>query len=756
MKSLFKLSFSLLLIFSLGAGPCAAPSTGVVAAGPEGPVIARIVTRFLEEGHYIQKPVTAETSRELMKLYLKRYDPSRLFFTTADINEFNSRFGVSMAPRLKSGDVGPAYFIFNRFIERLEERVGWVHDFTLSTFTFTSDGSILIDRSKAPWPAGKAQAYELWRKRVEFDMLQEKLDSAKPEDWAREVRKTYDRLLYNYKEFDQGDVLESYLSALAACYDPHSSYMAPSSEENFDIALSLSLVGIGVVLQPEEGYAKVMSIIPGGPAAKSGSFHPNDRIEAVAQGPDGPFVEAVGMRLDHVVKLIRGEIGTVVRLRLIPADALDASARITVTLVREKILLRDQQAKAQIILIPGESGRDLRLGVINLPSFYFNIGPSGGESTTRDVKILLDYLKQEKVSGLILDLRGNGGGSLEEAVNMTGLFIGDGPVVQVRDSRGGIRVLRAAGAERAYDGPMVVLDSRFSASASEIFSAALKDYGRAVLVGEKSTFGKGTVQAMVDLDQYMPSRLRKYKAGGLKLTMQKFYRASGGSTQNRGVAPDISLPSLEDYLDVSEASLPNALGYDQIPPALFKSSDEVLPQKIARLRAASGARVAASPDFKFVREDIALYLERKKEKTISLNYAQRRAEREKDEARKTRRNKERAARKTPPLSITDIALQDISSGKPLVLNSASAMEVAYSSGAFSNVPVSSAAPGASVSGVEVSSPSVDGAGYARAPAGRDFFLEEAARILADLIAPAPGASHRRVSQAAVPASASGR
>ncbi|MDP2866049.1 MAG: S41 family peptidase, partial [Elusimicrobiota bacterium] len=351
---------------------------------------------------------------------------------------------------------------------------------------------------------------------------------------------------------------------LAACYDPHSAYMGAPAEENFDIGLGITLVGIGVTLQTEEGYAKILAIIPGGPAAKSEAFHINDRIEAVAQGEDGPFVEAAGMRLDRLVKLIRGGKGTVVRIKLIPADALDPSARVTVKLVREKILLRDQQAKAQIVLVPGKDGRDRRLGVIKLPSFYTKVGPSGGESTTRDVRVLLDYLKKQEVAGLILDLRDNGGGSLEEAVNMTGLFTGGGPVVRVRDYRREVRTLSAPADGAAYTGPIVVLNSRFSASASEIVSAALQDYGRAVLVGEKSTFGKGTVQTVAELDQYMPPALRQYKAGGLRLTIQKFYRVEGTTTQKIGVAPAIVLPSIYDFMEIGEASLPNCLSADSI------------------------------------------------------------------------------------------------------------------------------------------------------------------------------------------------
>ncbi|HBA61000.1 MAG TPA: tail-specific protease [Elusimicrobia bacterium] len=763
MRSLLNLNISLILFMSLAAAPCSAASTGTavavstapVEAGPAAPATAAIAARILEEGHYDHKAITAATSPELLKFYLRIYDPYRLFFLASDVEEFNSRFGAGLAPRLKSGDVGPAYFIFNRFMARLTERVGWVHELSRSTYTFASDETVLADRREAAWPADEAGARGLWSKRVEFELLQGKLEGAKPEDRARDVRKNYDRLLDNYRELDSVDVLQSYLTALGACYDPHSEYMAAHTEENFDIGLGISLVGIGVTLQSEEGYAKVVSLVPGGPAEKSGVFHPNDRIEAVAQGADGPFLEVPGMRLDRVVKMIRGEKGTVVRLRLIPADALDPAARVTVALVREKILLRDQQARAQILLVPQKNGPDLRLGVIRLPSFYAKVGPSGEESTARDVRILVEHLKKQDVAGLVLDLRGNGGGSLEEAVVMTGLFLDGGPVVQIKDSLGQVRVLSAPPVVPVYTGPLVVLDSRFSASASEIVSAALKDYGRAVLVGEKSTFGKGTVQTVVDLDRFMPPDLRQYKAGGLRLTIQKFYRVSGGSTQNRGVAPDIVLPSLDDYLDFTESSLPNALAYDEIAPARFGRSGGVTPELLARLGAASAKRVAASADFKFVREDIALYLERKKDKAVSLNYDKRLAERKADEARKTARNKERAALGLAPLPVATITLQDIEAGKPLVFASTSAAEVAYSTAApqgasAAALAVSTAAaapapvvPGAAVAGAAVSTAAAEGTGYARAPPVGDFVLEEAARVLADLAATQPAATHGR-------------
>ncbi len=735
MKTLLRYAFILLL---LSSQPCAAATAPLLEPDVSAPVIAQLVARILEEGQYERKPITRNTSPEMLRLYLRMYDPARMFFTAADIAEFNARFQPDMAPRVKEGHVEPGYFVFNRFMKRLSERVDWVHEFARSTYTFTSDAVMLADRSKAPWPADMAAARSVWRKEVELELLQDKLNRMKPAAAGSEVVKSYDRLLENYGELEPGDVLQNYLTALANCYDPHSEYMAATAEENFDITMSLSLVGIGVVLQQDEGSAKIVSIVPGGPAAKSKMLHPNDRIEAVAQGDDGGFVQAAGMKLDNLVRLIRGKKGTVLRLKIAPADALDPSTRVTVPLVREKILLRDQQASAKIVRVPVKKGGPLPVGVIKLPSFYTKMGSSGGESAARDVKTLLDYLKGQGVAGVILDLRDNGGGSLDEAVNIAGLFIGGGPVVQVRDSRGDVSVLRSDEKAADYSGPVVVLDSRFSASASEIVSAVLKDYRRAVLVGEKSTFGKGTVQAVVDLDQYMPYALRGYKAGGLKLTFQKFYRVSGGSTQNRGVRPDIRLPSLEDYVGQTESSLPNALPYDQIAPARYVPDGDLTPAETARLAADSAARVAASPDFRYVRQDIELYLQHKREKTISLNYARRLAERKAEEARMKTRAAERAASKARPLAVASITLEDIAAGRPPVFASTAA--AADFSGEVSSGSVRAEASTSSTSGVQVSTASAGG--YAKAPPESDFMLEEAARVMADMVEPRPAAEGR--------------
>ncbi|MHB2026400.1 MAG: carboxy terminal-processing peptidase [Elusimicrobiota bacterium] len=730
---------------------CAWPArAAALKPAPDAAVISQMVAHMLEQDHYVRKPIDESVSPDLLKLYLDDYDPNRMFFERADIDDFKRQFGKDMAPRVKNGDVEPAYVIFNRFMERLKDRVRLVHEILgpksgaeeppaaaraiaqssatavpVAPFDFNEKESVLLDRRKAPWPEDDARARDIWRKRIKNDVLEEMLDKVKPQDQVKNVLKRYDRLLANYKEFDANDVLQNYLTALANTYDPHSDYMAAPEEDNFDISMSLSLVGIGAVLSSDGEYAKIVSLVPGGPADKSKKIHPNDHIEAVAQGADGPFADAGGMKLDKLVEIIRGKKGTTVRLRLIPADAIDPSARLTVSLVREEIKLKDQEAKAEVISWPVARGKKELLGAIRLPSFYADMRQSGRESATRDVSRLVAYLNKKGVSGIILDLRDNGGGSLAEAVAMAGLFIGPNPVVQVRDSRGRVEILRAPESSPEYSGPLVVLTSRASASASEIVTAAMQDYRRAPVIGEKSTFGKGTVQSVLELSDYMPWSLRQDKPGALKITIQKFYRVSGGSTQNRGVIPDIRLPSLDDDLDMTESSLPNALPYDQIDPAPYRPVDDVGPRRLRNLDEASQLRVAVSTDFAYVREDISRYLRQKKDKRVSLNYDERLARRRADEAIDLSRKKERAARKNPPFSVVDVSVEDLVAGiDPLSPSSAAVVSASISS--------ETAASAASVS-----SSSAAAEDYAHAPPPEDFVLKEAAHVLADLAAGAP-------------------
>lgn len=684
--------------------------TSAMDPGPASPIVSQMVTQILERNHYNHHPVDQKTSADMLGNYLEMYDYNHMFFTKEDVAEFKSKYESTLGEKLKEGDVQPAFDIFDRFMKRLNERTDYVKKETSHPFDFTKDESMVIDRHEAPYAAGGAEMNELWRKRVKYEVLQERMSKTKPEEQAKTIEKRYDRLLQSYKEYDWNDVLQNYLTALTHAYDPHSDYMAAPQMENFNISMRLSLVGIGAVLRSEDGYAKIVSLVPGGPADTDKRLKPNDKIEAIAQG-DGPWIEAVGMKLDRLVQLIRGEKGTVVRLRVIPSDAIDPSTRVTIALTRDEIKLTDQEAKAKIIEAPSASGgRNLKIGVIDLPSFYADMkSVIEPKSTTRDVEKLVTYLKKQGIDGLILDLRRNGGGSLSESVSLVGLFVPDGPVVQIKDARGIIKELRDSDDSMLYSGPMVVLTSRASASASEITAAALQDYGRAVIVGEKSTFGKGTVQSIIELSQYLPSALRSFKPGAVKLTIQKFYRVSGGSTQHHGVTPDIKLPSLDDYMDMTESALHNPLPYDEVEPADFHKLDFVTPTKTKELEKLSADRVAKDPEFAYVREDIERFKKQKEDKVISLNEQKRQDEKKADEARNTGRKKERAARKTAALAFTDVTLEQIDGGKAPV-KSTTTLTVQ------NDGPTDPSAPD-----------------YEKAPPTPDYVLEETVHVVSDMV-----------------------
>lgn len=725
-------ALSLALAACLAAAPSAPPFISEAAAapmeaGPAAPIVGQMVARILEQNHYNHHPIDKKTSREFLKNYVESFDYNHMIFEKADVDEFASRWGDTIGERLKEGDVAPAYEIFDKFVTRLGEREAFVRKLTSATFSFDGEDALVVDRHEAPWPAGQKEVENLWKLRVKYELLQERLAKTKPEEQGKTVRLRYERLLRSYKEFDASDVLQTYLTSLTRTFDPHSDYMAAAQKENFDISMRLSLVGIGAVLRSEDGYAKIVSLVPGGPADSDKRIKPNDKIEAIAQG-DGPWIEAVGMKLDRLVQLIRGEKGTTVRLRVIPADAIDPSTRVNVSIVRDEIKLTDQEAKAKVITAPQPGGRSIKIGVIDLPSFYADMkSVIEPKSTTRDVEKLLGALRKENVDGVILDLRRNGGGSLSESVALTGLFVSEGPVVQVKDARGLIKVLKDSDVGVAYNGPMLVLTSRTSASASEIFAAALQDYGRAVVAGEKSTFGKGTVQSIIELNQYLPGALRGFKPGAVKLTIQKFYRVSGGSTQHRGVLPDIHLPSLADHMDVTETSMTNALPYDEVEPAQYARVDYVSAPRIRELQKASAERLASNREFQWVKEDIERYKKQKEQKTISLNEAKRLAEKKEEEERQTARKKARAGAKASEMTAVEITLESIDSGKPPVKSTAVVAMPAEDAG----TPASETAKEKDGEGKDKD--------YEKAPPVPDYVLEEGIQILADLMQPISGA-----------------
>ncbi|MDB6068307.1 MAG: carboxyl-terminal processing protease [Pedosphaera sp.] len=754
-------------------------NTVALAPWPNDGRIASATASMLQQYHYLHLPFNPEVSSKFLTLYLNTLDPQHIHFLQSDLDEFEKYRTTLGDLTLKDHDTSPAYVIFNRFMRRLEERSAYAKELLNGEpFEFTGDEQIPLNRKTAAYPKDMAEARELWRQRVRYEFLQEKLtkESKKElaktmlsrhnplalaltwQDFDKDIVKVinlrYTRILRNFKDWESDKVLETYLTSLAHVYDPHSDYFDKADLESFSIAMSLSLFGVGAELTSEDGYCKIMRLTPSGPAIKCKQLKPNDRIVAVAQGTNEP-VDVVDMPLQKVVDKIRGPKGTVVNLTVIPADAVDSSTRRTVKLVRDEIKLEDQEAKAKIIEMPGADGKDIRLGVIDLPSFYASFSVMGGrgraeaKSTTADVARLLAKLKKENVSGVILDLRHNGGGSLEEAINLTGLFIKEGPVVQVRDSRGDVRVDGDSDPSIQYDGPLIVLTSRLSASASEILAGALQDYGRALLVGGKSTHGKGTVQSMNQLALYLYNTTgfipeNAATLGALKYTTNKFYRVTGSSTQMKGVEPDIILPSTYDFMELGEASLENALPWDTNAPASYDKLNRVQPF-LTELRKRSAARVASDKDFAYVSEDIEQVKKIEGDKNVSLNEAKRLKEMDENEVRQKARQDELKARKQPEQKVYEITLKQVDiPGLPAPMSktnlladaSATSIKLDPSSGGptFSKfTPSSGAGETNSASVTESSDPAVPKAEPAEPSPEEKAPLEEAEHILMDYI-----------------------
>lgn len=610
------------------------------------PKITKNVGELLERAHYSRRKLDDAVSKQLLKNYLERLDYNHLFFTQKDVDGFNAKYATTLDDDIMAGNVDPALRIFAVFKERLESRVTKVKEALNGKFEFNGEQTVEMNRQKSPWPKDQADADQLWKARIEGEMLDRTLMEDKAEPPVKVITRRYDQLLRNIREQGDEDVIATFLSVLSETYDPHSEYMSRSQLDSFNINMSLQLVGIGAVLTSEEGYAKIRELVPGGPADMDGRLKVGDRVTAVAQG-ESAFVETLDMKLDKVVEMIRGKEDTVVKLRVIPVGATDPAARKVIEIVRKKVKLKEQEAKAEIVDRVLPDGTKQRLGWIILPSFYADMqhsGAEGAKSTTKDVLALLERLKKENIQGLVMDLRRDGGGSLEEAVNLTGLFIKKGPVVIARDSNGTENALRDKDPTVAYDGPMIVLTNKLSASASEIFAAALQDYNRALVVGDSSTFGKGTVQTMVELGNIMALSLSGRdggnEAGALKLTIQKFYRVSGGSTQLQGVMSDIKLPSIWDSPEIGESALKAPMPFDTIRPAVYEKQERQLFKQ--ELKQRSSGRVAADQEFQWIQEDIDRGRKRIAENKVSLNEKVRRAELEEEKSRKERIKNERA------------------------------------------------------------------------------------------------------------------
>lgn len=567
--------------------------------------------------HYASVPLDDARSQELLDNYLNSLDPARIYFLAKDIREFQ-KWRTTLDDSLRQGDLSQGFAIYNRYVTRVEARMEKAIALLESGagFDFTVDESIDYDDDKSkPWLETESELDEIWRKRIKDSYLRLLLAEKDEAEIPELLIKRYKNSLKRIDQSDGEDAHQLYMNALTALYDPHTSYFSPRQLENFNISMSLKLEGIGAVLQMNEETTSVVRIIPGGPADKQGILAPEDKVVGVGQGED-PIEDVVGWRLDDVVDLIRGKKGSTVRLEIIPAKGESAGQNRVITIVRDEVKLEEQAAKSRILNLE-EGGKTFKIGVIDLPAFYidfeaFNKREPNYKSTTRDVAKLLEELKAAKVDGIVLDLRNNGGGSLYEVTTMTDLFINPGPVVQIRKDNQISRGYRSK-SPPAYDGPLVVLINRLSASASEIFAGAIQDYGRGLVVGTQS-FGKGTVQALVPLHE-----------GQVKLTESKFYRVSGDSTQHRGVLPDIAFPSIYSIEDIGESSEDHALPWDQIHGVPVSRNGDFRPV-IGRLRAEHEARVSADPDYKFLVQELALNNARRDNKVVSLNLAKRKQE----------------------------------------------------------------------------------------------------------------------------------
>lgn len=618
--------------------------------------IAKSVGDLLDQVHYKGARLNDEVAAMHLKNYLDALDFNHMIFRQADVDEFTEKYAKELDNLTKKGDAAPAYEIFTRYLERLDAAVTRVGALVKAQHDFTVDEKFIPQRNKLPWPKSEAEAQELWRLRVKFELLGGKLAGDPLEKAAEKITKRYARLHRNMKQFDASDILQAYLSALGHAFDPHSDYMAPADAKNFDIHnVKLKLSGIGAQLtQNDEGYTEIVNLTPGGPAELSKQLKPKDRIVAVGQADAEP-VDCVDMKLGEVVDMIRGKKGTEVRLIVIPVGAASDAERKEIRIVRDEIKLKESYAYARIVEHVGPDGKPQRLGVIELPQFY--------QKCAADVEKLIGRLKKENIAGLILDLRRNGGGLLNEAVELTGLFIKRGPVVQVRQPKQ-IEVLEDEDARVAYDGPLIVAVGHHSASASEIVAAALQDYGRALVVGDQHTHGKGTVQTLFPLANWMGTR-QVADPGQLKFTISKFYRIAGGTTQKHGVTPDITLPNVFDLLETGEAYLPNVLEADNIQPAKYQRADRIN-GSLDQLRRLSTDRLAKNQDFRYILEDIEQVKKQRADKSVSLSEPQRLKEKAEAEARAEARKKERDARPAVTDKVFLVKTETVDKNQPLV------------------------------------------------------------------------------------------
>jgi carboxyl-terminal processing protease len=643
--------------------PAAVPATAAALEPTDQEnYVARRVSDIIAREHYRRAPLDDRLSSLILDRYLDAIDGGRSYFYASDIAEFE-KYRYELDDAIKAGDVTPAFVIFRRYQQRNRERMNYAIELLAKKPDFDIDESFNFDREKEPWPANGTEMNELWRKRVKNDALSLVTAGKTWPETADILRKRYEHVAKRMDQSKPDDVFEAFMNAFVLSLDPHSNYFSARNSEEYNIQMSLSYEGIGASLQLTDDYVTVIDVIAGGPAAVSKQLAANDRITAVGEGKTGELVDVIGWRLDDVVQKIRGPGGTLVRLQLLPAGAAPGSAQKVVEFTRNRVSL-EAQASHKAMRTVTRNGKDVKVGIITVPSFYqdYDASRAGAKdfrSTTRDVQRLISELRKDGMDVLIMDLRANGGGYLPEAESLTGLFIDRGPVVQLRDTTGRIEVDDDPDPAIFYGGPMIVLVDRFSASASEIFAAAIQDYGRGLIVGQQ-TYGKGTVQNAHPLNYTIFGR--KPELGQLNVTIGKYYRITGESTQDRGVTPDIMLPSLIDANEVGESTRDRALPWDHIEAASFKTEGD-LKSVASSLQKLHDDRTANSADFRYLHDDIAALDAMRSQKTLSLNLKTREAERKRQESdRLDRENVWRAARNEKPFKSLDEIKDDAAAG----------------------------------------------------------------------------------------------
>lgn len=683
--------------------------------------------RLLEEAHYNREAVRPDDYSQIIRKFMEDWDGQHLFYLASDEETFSSKYADGLYWNISSlGNVDPAFQIFKRYEDRVEARAQWVFQRLQGEFDLESHDSFVANRRELDWPANGTDSDALWEKRLRFELIQELLNDKEIDEAKERVRKRYERMLKNLADIETHEIAEVFLTNIAKLYDPHSTYFSADTYEDFSIQMRLQLVGIGALLGVEEDECVIKEIIAGGPADLDNRLKPNDKIIAVSQGPADEPVELIGMKLRKIVDRIRGERGTPVHLTIQPADAADSSVRKEIVLTRDVVNLDSARARGAIFEVPAEDGTISSMGVISLPAFY-GPDPSNTEtkqnSATEDVAHLIGQLQEKGIDGLVLDLRNNGGGLLNEAIDLTGLFIEQGPVVQVRSYYGEIKVDNDEDSSVRYAGPLAVLVSKFSASASEIVAGALQNYGRAVVLGDSSTHGKGTVQTVYEMKNLDPRlRMSDAKTGAAKFTIQKFYLPSGSSTQLAGVVPDIVLPSLEDALESGERFLPHALVWDEIKTTDFNGAP-LESHILTPLLEASLLRQESLPEFQYLRENIDWFTARQEEEKISLNLQERISQRDADKTFRESMDERRKKLRESNYPFTEFLLTPPEEEKPL--------EIA------DLAPVNS---GTTPSEADATSESADPAvmstdeepepeGYARL----DIHLREAVRVLRDAV-----------------------